>query len=336
MAIRFHCQRCRQLLAIGTRKAGHEIHCPKCGEVQRVPARDEAGGEPPLATASPAAIESLVVSTWLQQGDPLPAPPIVVPPARLPDPAEETSTATPIPPLTAPERVDLPAAAGWPEPLPTFVAIGADEPAVPPGMVLLRRRTMHLQSLFFLMLAGVTFAIGYCVGSRSPTSSIGLGPSPAVAAVEPALVEGQAIFENADGRLTGDVGAVVIALPEGRMPKAPLPLSGLKPGATTALTAEQQQSVEQIRALGGAYARAQAKGQFTLLLRPGNYRILFISANARRAPSKSIDEADSGELRRYLAAPETLIGPAKYAWGLHALGPGLPAPNRDFGRDEAK
>jgi phage FluMu protein Com len=333
MAIRFHCRRCNQLLAIGSRKAGQEINCPRCGETQGVPVPGTNDAEPPLAHASPAAIESMVVSTWLQ--DAPPAPPIVVPPEPLPNLSEETSTATPIPSFEAPEPMELPAAMRPADPPPTFMSM-ADVPGVPPGMVLLRRRTMHLQAVLFLVLVAATFALGYYVGAQSHSITFSLGPSAAIAAAEPALVEGQLIYENLQGQSRGDVGAVVIALPEGRMPKAPLPLAALAPGGAPTVTPQQQKDIEQIRALGGAYARVQDKGQFTLLVRPGSYRILFISANARRAKGTDIDEADSGEMRRYLLAPETLIGLRKYAWGLHTLGPGLPPPNRDFGRDGAQ
>lgn len=320
MAIRFHCRRCRQLLAIATRKAGSEIHCPKCGESQLVPAQETPNGDPPPELNSAAAIESMVVSTWLQapqEDGAQPAPPVLVPPARLAASDEETSQAIAIPRPVVFEPIEPP------EPIQPIL-VASELPAAPPGMVLLRRRTVHLQSAFFLLLAAGTFALGYYVGKQAQGPRLVPGPAEASAAVEPTMVEGQVTFESPEGRPMGDAGATVIALPEGKLPKTPLTLS------------TQQPNGEQVRSLGGSQVRADAKGQFSLLLRPGNYRILFISAHARRAAGHEIDEADLGEIRRYVAAPQTLIDPFKYAWGVHAVGPGLPPPNHEFGRSEIK
>jgi phage FluMu protein Com len=337
MAIRFHCRRCNQLLAIATRKAGTEIHCPKCGETQLVPAQGTPLEAPPVAASDAAALEAMVVSKWLQTGNEVPAPPIVASSPReaeppfLPEPTVASERVFPAEPAaiveppvspgdmlvaTPPvifEPVERPAASA------PFVAL-SDAGAIPPGMVLLRRRTMHLQAVAFWGLAVGMFALGYYVGTRQAGPQVASGPVRASAEMPPTMVEGQVIFESGEGRLLGDVGATVIALPEGKLPKTPLALN------------VRNLNVPQLRELGGVQVRVEAKGQFSLLLRPGSYRILFISAHARRAAGQEIDEADLGEIRRYLAAPETLIGPFKYAWGVHPIGPGLPPPNKDFGR----
>jgi len=334
MAIRFYCRRCNQLLAIATRKAGSEIRCPKCGEAQGVPTPGVPHGppgaaEPPVPAA--ADIESMGVSAWLPPGSEPAAPPMIAAPMRLPGaafaPAAVLSTFSSDSPEPADQatdtRVASPPVVFAPVELPSVVEqpiVTPPEPALPPGMVLLRRRTMHVQAAFFLLLAAGMFGLGYYVGTRSSASQLALGPAQASAAVPPTMVEGQVIYESAEGRLLGDVGATVIALPEGKLPKTPLTLS------------TQNTTAPLLRELGGVQVRALAKGQFSLLLRPGNYRILFISAHARRAAGQEIDEADLGEIRRYLAAPQTLIGPFKYAWGVHPIGPGQPPPNHDFGR----
>jgi len=320
MAIRFLCRRCRQLLAIATRKAGSEIHCPKCGESQLVPTQETANGLAPPEPDSAAAIESMVVSSWLQEpqeDNPSLAPPVVVPPVHCDEPAEETSQAIALPRPVIFEPVETPA--------PVRPIVDESQASLaPPGMVLLRRRTIHLQAVFFLLLAAGLFALGYYAGTQAQGPRPATGPVAASALAAPTMVEGQVIFESPEGRLLGDAGATVIALPEGKLPKTPLMLS------------TQQANAAPLHDLGGAQVRADVKGQFSLLLRPGNYRILFISAHARRAAGREIDEADLGEIRRYIAASQTLIGPFKYAWGVHPIGPALPPPNHDFGRSEAR
>jgi len=341
MAIRFHCRRCHQLLAIGTRKAGTEIHCPKCGEPQVVPTQEVPVETPSLSTPDATAIESMVVSDWLQPSSELSAPPIIAPSPPRPASSFAPASAFPAarefpnepsaivePPASADDvLVAMPPVVFEPFEPPAMSAptFALPEPhAIPPGMVLLRRRTMHLQAMCFLLLACGMFAAGYYVGTRQPGSSATGGSAPSGSDVPPTMIEGQVIFENPEGRLVGDVGATVIALPEGKLPKTPLTLS------------VQQAQAPQLRELGGAQVRVAAKGQFSLLLRPGSYRILFISAHARRAAGQDVDEADLGEIRRYLAAPEALIGPFKYAWGVHPIGPGLSPPNKDFGRSAAQ
>lgn len=307
MSIRFYCRRCRQLLAISSRKAGAEIDCPKCGQSQRVPAAD-----PGALAALGNALEDVDVPQMLGQ----------------PDPGS-------IRPPPAPPRVD-------PLAPPPQAASAPAPPAIPPGMVLVRRRMVHLQAAFFFALTAGMFGLGYWLGrEKSPAR-----PAPASAVVgepasaDPSLIEGRVIYENETAKLLGDVGAVVIALPEGKPPTQPLVLAGMDPDPAPAdakkpPSPERQKLAGQVRAMGGAYARVEGQGSFSLVLRPGNYRILFVSAHARRPKGDEVDEADLAEMRRYFVAPEKFIGSMKYSWGVHAISSGGPGPHRDFGRDEA-
>ena len=290
MPIRFYCRRCQQLLAIASRKGGTEIDCPKCGQRQAVPAAD------PGALATPGnALEDVDVAQMLGQ----------------PDPGS-------VRPPPAPPRVDRLAPPPHAGPMPA-------PPALPPGMVLVRRRMIHLQAAFFFALTAAMFGLGYWLGSqRAPTPTAAPAADAEAPAIEPSLVEGLVVYEDEAGKLLGDVGGVVLALPEGRPPKEPLVLAGMEPNPapvdpTKPQSPERQKVVDQVGALGGACARVEAKGSFSLVLRPGNYRILFVSAHARRPKGDDINEADLAEMRRYLDAPEKLIGAWKYSWGVHAI-----------------
>lgn len=308
MPIRFYCRRCQQLLAIASRKGGTEIDCPKCGQRQAVPAAD------PGALAGPGnALEDVDVAQMLGQPD-LGS----VRPPRAPPRGDPLAP----PPLAGP----TPGPAN-----------------LPPDMVLVRRRVVHLQAAFFFALTAAMFGLGYWLGSQrapAPAAAPAAAVDAETPAIEPSLVEGLVVYEDEAGKLLGDVGGAVLALPEGKPPKQPLALAGMEPdpaGAdpTKPPRPERQKISGQFRELGGACARVEAKGSFSLVLRPGNYRILFVSAHARRPKGDDINEADLAEMRRYLDAPEKFIGAWKYSWGVHAISSAGPGPHWDFRRDEA-
>lgn len=311
MAIRFLCRNCRQLLAIGSRKAGNDIDCPKCGHRQMVPTpgQDQVL-PPPQETGTDAPPESDPADEFTQ------AVLSELEALRVPPPAVDLFS--PPGPLTAP-----PPRGG-----------------VPPDMMLVRRRMVHLQAAFFLVLAGVAFGLGYWLGQQKAALP-GAGAVAAQAAADPSLIEGQVIYIDESGRVLGDMGAVVIAVPEGNPPRQPLALTALDadpapPDPKRPSNPDRRKSIEQIRQLGGAFARVERKGSYSLVLRPGTYRVLIVSAHARRPAGAPVDEADLAELRRVFVAPERFIGTMKYAWGLHPMSPGASGPDQDFGRDEGQ
>jgi len=317
MAIRFHCKRCGRLLAIASRKAGTPVECPQCGFGQTVPTE-------PTDAAGP-----------------------TVPPDRPPNPAEvlpnaaeyddESSAFQPSGHPGSPRVVSIrptmrgsttaPGAALAPAPAPS----GPVARPMPAGTILYRRRTLYLHGLLFLLLAVGAFAAGYFVGR----GDVSLLPSGVLRepAAQRVLVQGQLYYDAAPDRPAPDAGAVIVALPAERPPDATIPVLGLRP--IDPPPSPESTSVRRIEQLGGAYARADASGAFRVVLpRPGPYRVLLISRQARRPPEAGAHPVDLGEIGEYFHPPADLLGRHKYRWTLEPIDAGAPSIRHDFGPDE--
>lgn len=282
MAIRFRCNRCNQLLGIASRKAGHEIECPKCGTMQTVPSEE--------AAAAATAMREFAVRQETEAAA---------------DVAVYEDAPTPI----GPPRQ----ASGWPSRPPASL-----EPDAPGGedLVAYPRRTLYVHGLLFAVLAVLAFAAGYLTGRGDATLS--LQDAHKAANRQRVLVDGRVVYDPGDGQLEGDDDAVVIALPDGKTPAETLSINGLRPRDPA--PAEADASVAAIEKLGGACARVDASGTFSLVLpATGDYRLLVISRHAERPPEKPIDELDLDQIRQYFYRASDLIGRHKYRWTLEHL-----------------
>ena len=318
MAIRFRCKSCRQLLGIGTRKAGTEISCPKCGTAQIVPQPEEAEAVTSAARRSQAAssgdsgLDSGSVSEIFSQ--------IVV--------YDETS----------PSAADLIGATG-PEnqtasrPINSEVNIIGHSPLVgrplPSGMVLFRRSTLYLQGVLITVVALAAFGAGFIIGRGEMRYRAAV--EEAQAAMQRVVVRGKLSYRAAALAIRPDEKAVVIAFPAGQYPPKPFSADGLRPRDPIVDT---NRTIDAIRKLGGDYARADASGDFTLdVVGQGRYHLLMISAHAARDADTPIDEADLESLRRYFHLPETLIGRYHYLWENQTIQIGMNPIERVFGSD---
>lgn len=200
-------------------------------------------------------------------------------------------------------------------------------------LVLFHRRTIYLQGALFLVAVALAFGFGYLVGRSGAAAKPSASGNRTPDEQEQVLLEGQVVYDAGSGRPEGDAGAVVVVLPESRMPGSRLPLGVLPPGAPG--SAEADVAVRTIEGCGGAYGRADASGAFALVLpRPGKYRLLLVSRHASRPADDPIDELDREEMGRYFRRPEQWIGPWKYRWTLEEVRPGGPAVAHHFGRNE--
>ncbi|HIQ22024.1 MAG TPA: hypothetical protein EYH34_12450 [Planctomycetes bacterium] len=302
MPIRFHCTRCRRLLSIGSRKAGAEVTCPKCGAIQRVPSPEVAAAAGDAATGAVPSASEQPVEEADQPKDVSASIPVWTPPA----------TVTGIPP-TSSETASVERSA---------LEVGAR------GMILFPRRVIYWQGLLFVLVAVAGFVFGYWFG-RSSDSAVATPPAD-VSAAGPVLLEGRLVYDPGGGRPVGDEGAVVIAIPDGVGLRARLPTRGIRP--LDARLSDTDATAAKIRACGGAITRADASGRFSLILgRPGDYRILAISAHAERPSGEPIEELDRKEIAECFDDPEHLVGPFKYRWEVVAVAPGTPMWEADFG-----
>ncbi len=289
MAIRFHCQRCRQMLGIASRKAGSEIACPKCGLSQTVPSEEAAAAamamgqfaQMPQSGNEPT--QDLVV--YDDQPSVIEDPPQSA--AHRPDPANDSS---------GKPAADMP---------------GAEMPAetaraTPRDMILFPRRSIYVQGGLFLVLAALAFWTGYLMGYGDGKEQL---------RVEEKLR--QTVFVR--GRVSigtesaGDSGAVIIVLPKDKMPRKKIGSAGIRPGDATRKSHPSLKTIE--TELGGAYARADAGGNFDMVLPDrGDYYLLIISNRARRAEDARFDEATMGQMENYFERPERLIGRFEFRW----------------------
>lgn len=306
MPIRFNCKRCHQLLGIAGRKAGNEIECPKCGCSQVVPNQEAA-----LAAM---AMDQYARNHEADEGtsslmvyDDQPAPIEAPRSARPPEAAASTATST----GAAPSAARPEAERGRP---------------VPSGMILYSRRTLYVQGALLLIFFTVGFGSGYLIGRGGAEER----RRKEQAAKERILVEGTLIYDRGAGLPSGDENAVVIALPAGKSPPKKISFQGVRPQVAPI---ESDKAVRMIRELGGEYARADASGEYSMVVPDrGKYHLLIISNHATRPEGADLDEADRVEMQRYFSKAELVIRRQKYRWWSREI-------NRhdtidyDFGRD---
>lgn len=307
MAIRFPCKRCQQLLGIASRKAGSEIECPKCGLAQIVPSEEAAMAamamnqyaKAPQVGENPANVvvyddEPTAIETPGRAGEEGPAPP---------GPARQTPSKQPPPPPGEP---------------------------VPQGMILFPRRTFYVQAILLVLLAAAAFGAGYLIGLGDARHRTHLARMEA--ARQEVTIRGKLSYHPGTGRIGLDENAVIIALPKGKYPAKTIPIQDIRPQAVP--PPETHRAVRMIKELGGAYARANAQGDFFLTVPDrGQYWILIISAHVRRPQGNEIQEVDLPEMQRYFDLAEHLIGPYKYRFTLEEVDVGFNPIEHDFGRN---
>jgi len=280
MPICFCCRRCGQTLAIGRRKAGTQVDCPKCGQTQIVP-------PPPPEPA---------VDT--------PQEPPVAAESAAPRPAEDEAEPEvvivydEVGPASVPLRRGL-RASGW------------SRRERGPQWVVFRRSTVYLQAVLILVVGVVALAAGYFIGRHD--ASVELVAGRAGTAGEPVLVEGTLSYQIARGEKVGDAGAVAVFLPVGRQPESTIPTAGLRPEDPAG--SSEAQGLARLGELGGAWAKADRQGLFSVVLpAPGRYHVLLVSASARRPDDVLIEQIDLDELKHYFRKPVDLVGRQKYHW----------------------
>jgi hypothetical protein len=152
-------------------------------------------------------------------------------------------------------------------------------------------------------VALVAFLAGLLIGR-------GVAPSsPSEAAQSPVALQGVVRFATR-GNVQADVGAVVLALPENKVPAAKIPLAGMRPSEQPAIASQAA-----LAAIGGGVTRVAADGSYQLpLSQPGQYCLVIISRHAQRPGEAAIDAFQLAMLERYFDRPQELIGRSQYLW----------------------
>lgn len=306
MPIRFPCSHCGQLLGIASRKVGSAINCPKCGSVQTVPTPEAAEAALAMRRFARSAVQFESASTVVVYED-QPAPGTLDPPgAAL---AGGSAVQTPAHP-----RAEVPAAG---EPLPA-------------DMILFPRRTFYIHGVLFILLFATGLGAGYLIGrgNRQFAQQVMTEQQ----ARERVLVEGKLLYEPGTGQPAGDENSLVIALPEGKRPERLLSVQGIR--AQDPAPPPSHRTLQAIKELGGAYARADADGAFSLVLPEGEYYLLIVSAHVTRPSQEPIGEADMLQMGEYFQLVEHLIGPYKYRWGREKVVQGFNPIEINFSADD--
>jgi DNA-directed RNA polymerase subunit RPC12/RpoP len=332
MSIHFNCNRCHQLLGIADRKAGTGIECPKCGHTQVVPNREaveatklmgQIAGTPQVDDDpadlvvyddEPAAIDSPRRRKKKQEKN---TPPVEkTTPTQRPKKTKKTKntkkkTKQPAPAKTAeqqPSPQPSPEAQPSPEPQPS----PSPQPGkpLPSGMILFPRRSFYVQAVLLVILAGVAVAGGYFMGRGDANYEIKMADEELDR--QSMEIKGKLVHDTGTG-LVPDENGVVMAFPIDKLPEKAL--SSNKLGPHSRPPDETDESLKAIVAFGGAYCRADATGDFSMVVPDlGTYRILVISRNAKRPKDVELDEADFVEIEEYLSGAKRLIGRGKYRW----------------------
>jgi hypothetical protein len=323
------------MLGIATRKAGSEIRCPKCGASQVVPSEEAAAAALAMSEFSKAPLVDENPSALVVYEDEPSA--IEMPRKRPSDKSKASATAsdTSATATAAATQPAAPAAATVPTGPATPEAPHPPGEPVPQGMILFPRRSYYIQATLFLVLAVAAFSSGYFIGRGDATLKL---EDEQVAAAR-VMIEGNLFFNPGTGEIAFDENAVAIALPEGRIPDAEkkIPIRGIRPDDPRLADGENNKSIRMIRELGGAYARADDEGDFSMIVpEQGTYHVLIISANADRPRGVEVDELELLEMAEYFSLPAHLIGQSKYRWESKDFNIGTDPIEVDFGHNGKK
>ena len=179
MPIRFRCAYCNQLMGIARRKAGSIVRCPKCSGQVVVPDPAEGDVDDEEADA-PAAVDSVQTNKALE--DPeldrlLAGAAADVPATAAASTRGRSARPRPAPappPAPAPTPIDTPEPIGEidvePIELPAPIPVPAPAPApapLPKGAMVVNKAIAIGVVVVLLLLAGLTFVVGYLLGKRS-------------------------------------------------------------------------------------------------------------------------------------------------------------------------
>jgi hypothetical protein len=179
--------------------------------------------------------------------------------------------------------------------------------AVDRGKVSVSRGVLYSQGILLGLVAVGAFTFGVFVGNASSTPEYSAAdPS------RPCRITGRLFYSN-NNRELPDEGAVVIVLPSGAQPGEKVQVEELRPDIP--LPGQRHPGLTAIHELGGAYARADALGTFSLQVsQPGPYYVLFVSRHVTRRPGETIPMEHLAQMGRYFLLPSDLIGEQQYRW----------------------
>lgn len=181
---------------------------------------------------------------------------------------------------------------------------GLDERIAVPRYVLL------VQGVLLGVVALVAFALGLLVGG-------GFYAQPVAVAGQPCKVQGTVSYASGGATLP-DAGAVIMFLPQTKDPGRRLAAQGLRP--EDPLGQAPLAGAEELRNMGGAYARADEQGRFEVQLAdPGTYFVLFLSGNSRRQAGQDVQTQDLVKISRFVDGASDLLADSRYQFSTETV-----------------
>jgi len=183
-----------------------------------------------------------------------------------------------------------------------------DSPRRTVNKVAVPRSMLYAQGILIGVVALGAFALGLLVGSRGPE------PDPSLDAIAICTVSGQVQIETEGLGVLPDEDAVVIAVPRDQRPAAAgrADIAGLRPSDPRPASTNQGLTV--LREMGGAYARADAEGRYSLRVAAGEYFLLVLSHGKYRDAADDPPRDDLAQLGRYFLPATELLGDSRYRW----------------------
>jgi hypothetical protein len=176
--------------------------------------------------------------------------------------------------------------------------------------------------LFIVFLFGVVGGFGICSFFNSFRKDISGNNSvakPVLSAEH--IITGKLYYRGFDGERIPDADAVIMLLPLDRPPTFPISGNGLRPDDNQHLLTED--SVQQIKEIGGVFQRTDADGTFSIHYETtGRYLILMISSHAKRSDSAP-DTTTIRDLKRFFRNPQELLGDYSFSQDEYELDQGI-------------
>jgi hypothetical protein len=338
MPIRFFCKRCNQMIQIGTQRAGQLVVCPQCDERLTVPTQSVAQADTlyqflkqkRLAekNGKKSDIQTLPKIAQKSADSRLPVRERVRVQENANGEIEEEANGSL-------EEIDSGDMDRW---IKEFWTIQSNENKIatenirnlvsvlpipvqqePIQPVAENRETAAITIrqhetwllfrtwLFIVFLFGLVGGFGICsffTDFRKNISKIN-GSATSVLTSEN-FVSGKLYYRGFDGERIPDADAVVLLLPLDRIPTFPFSGVGLRPDDNHLSSTED--SVQQIKEIGGVFQRTDADGTFLIQYKnKGRYLILMISAHSKRSDAEAPDAATIRELKRFFRNPKEIL-----------------------------
>jgi len=193
------------------------------------------------------------------------------------------------------------------EPAPVRRRPSEPEPEADPDLISLPRRWLYFQAALFVLLGLACYLLGYAFSGRgTPSAELSASAPPDTIVVNVTLS-----YDSPDGNDAVDEGAIVVILPADKIPHFAdrLPSGDFTPERA----APTEPSLQLLKAWGGAFGRADAKGEAQLVVgKADKYRVIAVSRHGQRPPKSKIDPADQAVLEKIFTDAAKLVGEHSY------------------------